>query len=461
MSRTLDTIQSLYFIGGGGIGMSALVRYFLAQGKRVAAYDKTATPLTKALEAEGALFHYEENIELIPHWCSDPRETLVVITPAIPADHKEKQWFEAQGFEIQKRAKVLGEITRVSRGICIAGTHGKTTTSSITAHLLHQSHVDCSAFLGGVLKNYESNLLLSATSDLTVIEADEYDRSFHTLTPYMAAITSTDPDHLDIYGTAEAYRESFAHFTSLVRPDGVLIHRYGITLTPRLTDGARCYTYGSEGVSDFFATNIRTGNGELTFDWHGLEDETISNLSLGVPLMINVENATVAIALARLNGVTHEEIRAAIASFQGPRRRFDFWLSTPRMVMIDDYAHHPEELRSAIASVKALYAGRKVTGIFQPHLYSRTNDFAPEFAAALSLLDRVILLPIYPARELPMPGVSSEMLLPMITTPDRCVAPKETLIETLMTNPNEIVLVMGAGDIDALLPQIKQALQTL
>ncbi|MDD6210825.1 MAG: cyanophycin synthetase [Bacteroidales bacterium] len=454
----LDAVKSLYFIGAGGIGMSALVRYFLSKGKYVAAYDKTPTVLTAQLEREGAFFHYTDDISLIPSCCKDKDSTLVVLTPAVPDIHSELSWFRENGFEIQKRARVLGEITSVSRGICIAGTHGKTTTSGMTAHLLKQSHVDCNAFLGGVLKNYDSNLLLSDRSDLTVIEADEYDRSFHWLSPYMAAITSADPDHLDIYKTPEAYKESFEIFTSLIRPGGTLIMRKGINVIPRLQENVRLFTYSTDSGSDFYAGNVRIGKGKILFDWHS-PGEVIENIELGVPLSINIENSIVAIALARLNGVLPEEIRSAMASFSGARRRFDFWIKRDDFVLIDDYAHHPQELKASISSVKALYKDKKITGVFQPHLYSRTQDFADDFAAALSLLDEVILLDIYPAREEPIPGVTSQILLDKITTPHKQLCRKEDLVDILKKEPKEVLLMVGAGDIDRLLPEVKKAFE--
>ena len=450
----LEEVQALYFIGAGGIGMSALVRYFLSKGKKVAAYDKTPTILTAQLEEEGAYFHYTEDISLIPDYCKDAASTLVVITPAIPETHLELMWFREHHFVIQKRAQVLGAITSESRAICIAGTHGKTTTSSMTAHLLKQSSIDCSAFLGGVLKNYDSNLLLSSKSDLTVVEADEYDRSFHWLSPYMAVITSVDPDHLDIYKTPAAYRESFEIFTSLIRSGGVLIMKRGIDITPRLRENVQLYTYSVQPGSDFYADNIRAENGEIYFDWHSSE-EIIENIRLGVPLFINIENSVAAIALARLNGVSPEEIKINIASFLGAKRRFDFWVKRDDFVLIDDYAHHPQELKASIMSVKALYKNKRITGVFQPHLYSRTRDFAEEFASALSLLDDVILLDIYPAREEPIPGVSSRLIFDRITIPDKQMCRKEDLIHVLKEKKREVILMVGAGDIDRLLPDVK------
>ena len=471
----INTITAVYFFGAGGIGMSALIRYFLSKGKQVAGYDKTPSDLTAQLNREGAVIHYEDNVSLIPDTFRDPARTLVVYTPAVPESHTELSYFRQNGFEVMKRARVLGEITNCSRGLCIAGTHGKTTTSSMLAHLLKQSHVDCNAFLGGILKNYDSNLMLSDKSDLTVIEADEFDRSFHWLTPYMAVITAADPDHLDIYGTAEAYRESFEHFTSLIRPDGCLVMKKGINVTPRLKEGVKLFTYtGAEEdnghlssvkcqvsteKADFHAENIRIGNGEIWFDFVG-PDIRIADIQLGVPVKVNIENGVAAIALAWMNGVTPEEIRRGMASFGGPKRRFDFHLKKDNIVLIDDYAHHPAELAASIQSVKELYAGRKVTGIFQPHLYTRTRDFAPDFAASLSLLDELILLDIYPAREEPIPGVTSEIIFDAVTIPSRKLIRKSELLDLVAKEADtfEVVLMVGAGDIDRLIEPVKQIL---
>lgn len=438
--------------------MSALIRYFLSKGKQVAGYDKTPSDLTGQLNREGAAIHYEDSVALIPSSCKDPENTLVVYTPAVPESHTELTYFRTHGFEVMKRARVLGEITNCARGLCVAGTHGKTTTSSMTAHLLKQSHVDCNAFLGGILKNYDSNLMLSADSDLTVIEADEFDRSFHWLTPYMTVITSADPDHLDIYGTAEAYRESFEKYTTLIRPDGCLIMKKGIDVTPRLQPGVKLYTYSADQGGDFHAENIRIGGGEIFFDFVA-PDVRIADVQLGVPMKVNIENGVAAMALAWLSGVTAEEMKRGMASFAGPKRRFDFHLKKDTIVLIDDYAHHPAELEASILSVKELYAGRKVTGIFQPHLYTRTRDFAADFAASLSLLDELILLDIYPAREEPIAGVTSQIVYDKVTTAKRLVR-KEELLDLVAAEADtyEVVLMVGAGDIDRMIEPVKQIL---
>lgn len=453
----ISDVKSVYFVGAGGIGMSALIRYFLSKGKKVGGYDRTPSTLTQALQQEGASIHYEDDTALIDDDFRSPETTLVVYTPAVPKTHSELSWFYSQGFHVMKRAQVLGIITHNNRGLCIAGTHGKTTTSSMLAHILKQSHVDCNAFLGGILKNYDSNLMLSDKSDLTVIEADEFDRSFHWLTPYMAVITAADPDHLDIYGTAEAYRESFEKFTSLIRPDGVLLMKEGVAITPQLQKGVKLYTYSATDKGDFHAENIQIGNGDIFFDFVG-PGVSIRHIQLGVPAKINIENSIAAIAIAWMNGVNAEEIKQAIASFAGPRRRFDFHLKKDHIVLIDDYAHHPEEIKASILSVKELYAGRKVTGIFQPHLYTRTRDFAADFAESLSLLDELILLDIYPAREKPIPGVTSQIIFDKVTISNKRMCHKDELLDIMAQNQYEVVLTIGAGDIDRLIEPIKNIL---
>ena len=389
----VNTLKSVYFIGAGGIGMSALVRYFLSKGKKVGGYDRTPSDLTATLIEEGAQIHYEEAVENIPSDFLDATSTLIVYTAAMPENHVLLQYFRNNGFTIYKRAQVLGMLTRSSKGLCAAGTHGKTTTSTMAAHLLHQSHVGCDAFLGGISKNYETNLLLSDSSEYVVIEADEFDRSFHWLTPYATVITATDADHLDIYGTEEAYLESFSHYTSLIQSGGALIMRHGITLDPRLQEGVRLYTY-STNEGDFHAENIRIGGGEIFFDYVSPLGN-IKDIQLGVPVAINIENGIAAMALAQLSGATNEEIKAAMASFKGIDRRFDFKLKTDKVVYLSDYAHHPEEIKQSILSMRALYGDKKLTGVFQPHLYTRTRDFYQEFAQSLSLLDEVILTDIY------------------------------------------------------------------
>ncbi len=452
----MKDFKSLYFVGAGGIGMAALERYFLAKGYRVAGYDRTATDLTRALEQEGVEIAYDENPDLIPDYCRNSESTLVVYTPAVPASHKGLQYFRAGGFDVVKRAKLLGVVTEHSKGLCFAGTHGKTTTSSMAAHILQTAGVGCNAFLGGVLRNYGSNFLLSDTSPYSVIEADEFDRSFHQLSPYIAVVTSTDPDHLDIYGNYENYLESFAHFTELINPDGALIVHTGLKLKPRVRPGVRVYTY-SQQEGDFHAENLRIGGGEIVFDFVAPGGNVIKDVSLGVPVGINVENAIASMAACWLVDTPADAMRQAIATFKGAKRRFEFWLKEPGdngKVVIDDYAHHPNELEASISSVRALYPGRKLTVIFQPHLYSRTRDFAPEFAAALSKADELYLLPIYPAREEPIPGVTSDIILSSVTCPIKKILTKQQLLDAIPGLNFDVLLTVGAGDIVNLLPQI-------
>jgi len=454
----VNTLTSVYFVGAGGIGMSALVRYFLSKGKKVGGYDRTRSELTDKLIAEGAEIHYEDRVDAISEAFRHPENTLVVYTPAIPGNHQELNYFRTHGFEIHKRSQVLGMLTRAGRGLCVAGTHGKTTTSTLTAHLLHQSHVGCNAFLGGISKNYGTNLLLSDTSDFMVIEADEFDRSFHHLTPYISVVTATDADHLDIYGTKEAYLESFRHYTSLIQPGGALIMRQGIELQPDLQEGVQLYTY-SQDEGDFHAENIRIGNGEIVFDYVSPLGN-ITDILLGVPVRINIENGIAAMALAQLSGATAEEIKAAMASFRGVDRRFDFKLKTDRIVYLSDYAHHPAEIRQSILSMRALYPTKKLTGVFQPHLYTRTRDFYQEFADSLSLLDEVILTDIYPAREEPIEGVTSRLIYDHLRPGiEKTLCRKEDLLDVLSQKSLEVLMTLGAGDIENYAPQICEILK--
>ena len=445
---------NIYFVGAGGIGMAALERYFLSKGKRVGGYDRTPTDLTRALESEGVEITYSDAAEAIPQAFRNPGETLVVYTPAVPDSHPGLQWFRANGFEVVKRAAVLGIVTRHSRSLCFAGTHGKTTTSSMAAHVLHNSPAGCNAFLGGVLRNYGTNFILDPHSDFSVIEADGCVRSFHHLTPSVAVITATDPDHLDIYGTEDAYLESFAHFTGLIRPDGVLIVHTGLKLRPRVAPGVKVYTY-SRDEGDFHATNIRRSEGSIVFDLVMPDGSVMTDIAPGVPVEINIENAIAALAAVWAAGQLDEDCaRRAMASFQGPKRRFEFHLKELGRAIIDDYAHHPDELRQSIRSVRALYPDRRLTVAFQPHLYSRTRDFAPQFGQALSEADEVILLDIYPARELPMEGVSSQLIFDAIKGPDKTMITKEQLPETVRERGFEVLLTAGAGDICDFLDRI-------
>ena len=401
--------------------MSAIARYFIKKGYVVAGYDKTRTQLTNQLEKEGMLLHYEENVDEIPQACKKAQSCLVVYTPAIPDDHKELVYFRQNGFEIQKRAQVLGTLTRTLKGLCFAGTHGKTTTSCMCAHIMHQSHPDCNAFLGGISKNYGTNYILSPKSEYVVIEADEFDRSFHWLRPWMSVITSTDPDHLDIYGTKAAYMESFRHYTTLIREGGALI---------------------------------------ITFDFVS-PVENVKNVTLGHPIPINIENAVAAMAMAQLNGCNAEELRYGIKTYHGVDRRFDFKIKTPRLVFLSDYAHHPNEILQSAKSLRQLYKDRKITAVFQPHLYTRTRDFYKEFAKALSLLNEVILCDIYPAREEPIPGVSSKLIYDNLDAGvEKSMITKDDVLELVQKRDFDVLVFLGAGDLDSLVPQVTKILES-
>lgn len=449
----INTIKAVYFIGAGGIGMSALERYFLSKGKFVAGYDRTRSALTDRLEEEGMHIHYEENPDFIPETCKDKTTTLVVYTPAVPQTHKEYQYFVQNGFEIYKRAQVLGIITHAEKALCVAGTHGKTTTSTMAAYLLHQSHVDCTAFLGGISQNYHTNLILSQKSDLVVVEADEFDRSFHWLSPYMAVVTATDPDHLDIYGTKEAYLESFTKFTSLIQPGGCLILHEGLEMKPNVPEGVTIYTYARES-GDFHAENIRIGGGEIVFDFISPKGN-ITDIRLGVPVSINIDNGIAAMALGQLNGMTADELRQGMAGYRGVERRFDFKIRTPRQAFLTDYAHHPAEIKQSALSIRELYQGQKITALFQPHLYTRTRDFYMDFARSLSLFDEVILTEIYPAREQHIEGVTSRLIYDHLAEGvEKTLCTKKEVPEIIQKKCPEVLVLMGAGDLDRYVPQL-------
>ena len=454
----LKDIKSVYFVGAGGIGMSAIARYFLHIGVVVAGYDKTPSALTKELEKEGMDIHYEENVALIPAACKDASSTLVIYTPAIPQEHQELVYFHENGFTIEKRAQVLGTLTRSHKGLCVAGTHGKTTTSTMCAHIMHQSHVDCNAFLGGISKNYGTNYILSDKSDYVVIEADEFDRSFHWLRPWMSVITATDPDHLDIYGTKEAYLESFRHYTELIQPGGALIIHENLEMKQHVQDGVKIYEY-SLNEGDFHAENIKIDNGEITFDFIS-PVESISNVELGQPVPINIENAVAAMAMAQLNGCTAEEIKEGIKTYEGVERRFDFKIKDDKHVFLSDYAHHPKEIYQSAKSIRELYKNRKITAIFQPHLYTRTRDFYKDFADSLSILDEVILCDIYPAREAPIPGVTSELIYKNLKPGvEKSMIHKEDVLDLVKKRDFDVLIVLGAGDLDNLVPQMAEILK--
>ena len=453
-----NQIKAVYFVGAGGIGMSAIARYFIKKGLVVAGYDKTPSDLTRRLEKEGMLIHYEENVDEIPHACKKKESCLVIYTPAIPESHQELRYFRENGFEIQKRAQVLGTLTQTHKGLCVAGTHGKTTTSTMCAHIMHQSHLNCNAFLGGISKNYGTNYILS-NSDYVVIEADEFDRSFHWLRPWMSVITSTDPDHLDIYGTKEAYLESFRHYTELIQPGGALIIHRDLEMKEHLQSGVRRYDYGlNEG--DFHAENIRIENGEITFDFIS-PIECVPNVELGQPIPINIENGIAAMAMAQLNGCTAKELKFGLQTYGGVDRRFDFKIKTDRLVFLSDYAHHPKEIYQSAKSIRELYQDKHITAIFQPHLYTRTRDFYKDFADALSQLDEVILTEIYPAREEPIEGVTSKLIYDNLGEGvKKEMISKDEVLNYVKTHDFEVLIVLGAGDLDNQVPQITKLLKS-
>ena len=455
----IKDIKAVYFVGAGGIGMSAIARYFIHRGIVVAGYDKTPSNLTKQLEKEGMIIHYTEDVTEIPHACKDPKTCLVIYTPAIPAEHKELVFFREGGFEIQKRAQVLGTLTRTHKGLCVAGTHGKTTTSTMCAHIMHQSSVDCNAFLGGISKNYGTNYILSDNSDYVVIEADEFDRSFHWLRPWMSVITATDPDHLDIYGTKEAYLESFRHYTELIQPGGALIIHTGLEMKPNVQEGVKIYEYSLD-KGDFHAENIKIDNGNITFDFIS-PIECVKNVELGNPVPINIVNGVAAMAMAQLNGCTAEELRYGMATYRGVDRRFDFALKNDRHVLISDYAHHPKEIFQSAKSIKQLYSNRKITAIFQPHLYTRTRDFYKDFADALSQLDEVILCDIYPAREQPIPGVTSKLIYDNLTEGvEKSMVKTDEVLDLVKSRDFDVLVILGAGDLDNQVPKIAKILES-
>lgn len=451
----LKDIKAVYFIGAGGIGMSAIARYFMKRGLVVAGYDKTPSNLTHQLEKEGMVIHYEEDVTEIPHACKNPETTLVVYTPAVPSQHKELVFFQGNGFEVEKRAQVLGRLTQAHRGLCFAGTHGKTTTSTMCAHIMHQSHLDCNAFLGGISKNYGTNYILSDTSDFVVIEADEFDRSFHWLRPWMSVITSTDADHLDIYGTEEAYLESFRHYTELIQPGGALVLHTDLAMREHVQEGVKVYSY-SRDKGDFHAENIVIQNGEITFDFVS-PVETVRGISLGQPIPINIENSVAAMAIAQLNGCTAEELRYGMRTYSGVDRRFDFKIKNDKHVLLSDYGHHPKEVLQSAKSLKELFPNRKITAIFQPHLYTRTRDFYQDFAHALSNFDEVVLTEIYPAREVPIEGVTSKLIYDNLAAGvEKHLIEKKDVLEFVKQHDTDVLVILGAGNLDNDVPQIAQ-----
>jgi UDP-N-acetylmuramate--alanine ligase len=447
----LQGADGIYFLGIGGIGMSALARYFNSRGLRVSGYDKTSTVLTRQLEAEGMLVHYEDNIELI-----DKDPGMVVYTPAIPTDHKELNYYRDHKFQLFKRSEVLGMITKSNFNICVAGTHGKTTTSAMIAHVLRDTGYGCNAFLGGIATNYNTNFW-SSPKNVCVAEADEYDRSFLQLTPDVAVITSMDADHLDIYGTEEKMQDAFVEFTNRIKTGGLLISKKGLARTGHFIASNKMTYAANDKTADAYATNIRIQNGSYLFD-AVIRTRVIKDVQLNMGGMHNIENAVAALAVARNLEIEEEKIKAAIASFEGVKRRFEYVIKTSEEILIDDYAHHPEELRALINSAKKLFPGKKCTVVFQPHLFSRTQDLAEGFAEVLSIADETILLPIYPARELPMRGVSSQVILDKMTNNKKSIKEKDELMEWIKANKTELLITSGAGDIDTLVEPIKQVI---
>ena len=438
--------------------MSAIARYFINRGLVVAGYDKTPSALTLQLEKEGMLIHYEEDVEQIPLACRDKEHCLVIYTPAIPSEHAELQFFRNGGFEIQKRAQVLGTLTKSLKGLCFAGTHGKTTTSTMCAHIMHQGSMDCNAFLGGISKNYGTNYILSNDSPYVVIEADEFDRSFHWLSPWMSVITATDPDHLDIYGTKEAYLESFRHYTTLIQPGGALIIHTGLEVKPNVQEGVKVYTY-SKTEGDFHAENIRIENGEITFDFIS-PIENVKGIELGQPVPINIENGIAAMAMAQLNGCTADELRYGMKTYRGVDRRFDFRIRNDKHVLLSDYAHHPKEIFESARSMREVYKNRHITAIFQPHLYTRTRDFYKDFADALSQLDEVILCDIYPARELPIEGVTSKLIYDNLRPGiEKSMVHKEDVPELVKNRDFDVLIILGAGDLDNYMEELAEIIK--
>ncbi len=463
--------KQLYFVGAGGIGMANLVRYYLGRGARVGGYDRTPTHLTDALTREGAELVFDDDPGLIPAEFLDPEKTLVVYTPAVSEDNRILSTFRRLGHEVIKRAALLGKITDHTEAVCVAGSHGKTTTSSMIAWILNGTEKGCNAFLGGILRNTGSNLMLSEKSRISVIEADEYDRSFHHLKPQLAVVTSTDPDHLDIYGDEAGYLEGFAHFTSLIRPGGTLILHTGLKLIPRTREGVRTVTYTgrlkegrADTEADWHASNIRWVPGSLLFDIIGPEGFELRDIKPGVPVEINIDNAVAAAAAAHYCGASAEEIRRGIETFAGPERRFQIWMDGTAKdggrVLIDDYAHSPNEVKASIESVRKLFPDHHLSVIFQPHLYSRTRDFAPEFSEALSGADRVIMPEIYPAREEPIPGVDSQMVLDGVRSAEKIFCERKDLLKLIENSNFEVLMTLGAADLNVLLPEIEKILRS-
>lgn len=453
-----EQLHSVYFIGIGGIGMSALARWFMHIGKTVKGYDRTETALTKALQAEGMEIHFDDSVDLIPSEVKENREqALVVYTPAIPNDHQEFNWLKDQGFEIMKRSQVLGLITKNMRSVAVAGTHGKTTTSSMVVHLLKSCGIDCAGFLGGISANYNTNMILNDKQDaIAVIEADEFDRSFLTLHPDLAVVTATDADHLDIYGHKDALKDSFRLFIDQINEGGKLFIKNTVAedIVQERTLSHQAYGFSGDGIN---AENVKIENASFTFDYSNGE-KTIEGVTLNVPGYHNVENMLAAISISKELGADDESIKQAVASYKGVKRRFEYIIKSEALTFIDDYAHHPVEIEALLRSVRDLYPGQKITAIFQPHLFSRTKDFAEGFSQSLSLADELIMLDIYPARELPMEGVTSDLILKNVDLDRKEIVSKDALNEKVLSWQPEVVLTIGAGDIDKLVQPLKEAL---
>lgn len=455
-SNDLNKYDRAYFIGAGGIGMANLERYLLQKGFSIAGYDRTASDLTRSLEDEGAILTFNDEVREIPDFFRNREKTLVVFTPAIPNDSPILNWFLSEGFTVVKRSELLGKITRAGKSICVAGSHGKTTTCSMIANILRDSAIGCNAFLGGILRNTGSNLVMNPGSEWSVIEADEYDRSFHRLSPTIAVVTSVDPDHLDIYGDENGYLEGFAHFTSLIKPGGILFMHTGLKLKPRLQPGVRIMTYSGGSDGDWHAEDIKFGDGKISFTLVGPEGIRIEGMEPGVPVEINIDNALAAAAACLSAGASPEEVKKGLREFRGAKRRFEIIRpgEDGKTVLIDDYAHSPNEVKASIRSVKKLYPDRKLTVIFQPHLYSRTRDFAEGFADALSEADEVIMPEIYPARELPIPGVDSNLILKDVDCDSKTYCERKDLLNLIKNRKFDILMTLGAADIDLLIPGI-------
>jgi len=454
--RQFEEYENVFFVGIGGIGMSALARFFHTAGYKVGGYDRTPGPVTDALSGEGIPVIFNEDVNAIPEAFKDNSRTLVVFTPAVPSGQRQMLWFRSQGFEVMKRSQVLGMITEDMQSIGVAGTHGKTTVSVMTAFLFFNSKLGINAFLGGISKNFRTNFLGNSEAEFVVLEADEFDRSFWQLSPYTALITSMDADHLDIYGTRDEVQEGFFGFAARIRENGILLIKAGLPLPVRLAAGVKVYTYALNQEADYRVCNLREKNGIYTFDMHTPRG-VLNDFTLGVPGLVNVENAAAALTLALMNGVEYEEAKEALPRFQGIARRYDVIINSPRLVYIDDYAHHPEEIRATLKSVRDAHPGRRITGIFQPHLYSRTRDFAKGFADAFSEgLDQIILLPVYPAREEPLPGVTSELIAGYIGNDNCLLMERDELVSKLDDLCPDVLITMGAGDIDRIVPDIKE-----